>query len=97
MASGCKKTIPTDNHVYMNDAIIIGPDYRMCPCCGGLMFSFVGAPDSLSTKNRISDDNNVLGITNETRYPFKVKLDWKASTTGSACGMHYISVIKARR
>ncbi|MDB5012918.1 MAG: hypothetical protein JWQ25_1120 [Daejeonella sp.] len=91
--SGCKKS-PQDSHHYMNEAVISGPDFAMCPCCGGLKFRFINTVDSLPNVNRLTDDKNILGITNDTKYPLTVKLDW---TLSSACSGHFINITRASK
>ena len=90
IVSGCKKN-PQDSNYYMNEAVITGFDNRMCACCGGLMFHFTATVDSISDHDRLVDDKNLLGITNDTKFPLTVKLDW---TKSKSCLGNFIYVTK---
>jgi hypothetical protein len=69
---GCKK-----DDSYMNNAVIIGEDARLCVCCGGLEITIenVQSPNGVFflAGNLPSDFN--LG--DPPKFPIPVKLDWK--------------------
>lgn len=83
-------------NTYMNDAIITGPDFRACICCGGLMITFNGETRPYTGDFRlINTDNSVdLGITNNDTFPIYVKVDWKEDTT-NVC--HDITITRVAR
>ena len=61
----------------MDDGIITGFDSRMCPCCGGLMINFSGETQPYKGNfYLITNDPSELGITNNSAFPIRIKVDW---------------------
>src|SRR5690242_13446005 len=58
---------------FTNNALIIGEDYRMCACCGGLKLTF---SDSLNPVNFYLIANaDILKLPPNRTFPIKIKLD----------------------
>lgn len=65
----------TDGIKYQSEGVILGPDMRMCACCGGWLISIETITyrfDSLPAKASI----DLLKVT----FPMKVLLNWSLST-----------------
>ncbi len=88
--SSCKKEPP-----YMSNAIITGPDVRVCICCGGLMITFNGETKPYSGDFKLVDNVSDLKLTDKDTFPLYVKVDWKADAT-NVCE-HIIITRMARR
>jgi hypothetical protein len=59
---------------FMNNALIIGEDYRACACCGGLKLTF---SDSLNPVNFYLISNpDFLNLPSRPTFPTKISLDW---------------------
>ena len=76
-------------------AVITGPDYRKCSCCGGTWFLYLGeeVPENKETYY-LADAFPDTGLVNSTtRYPLYVRIHWK-QTENPPCGdtAHHITV-----
>jgi len=67
----CRKA---NYNAYGSIGIIMGPDIRMCACCGGWFIQI----DSTTYEFSSLPDNSDINLEKET-FPLYVKLDWKAS------------------
>ncbi len=70
--TGCRKEIE-----YQSSGIITGPDYRMCPCCGGW---FIEIGENTYRFDRLPE-NSDIDLQNET-YPISVKLNYAVEGCG---------------
>jgi len=78
MIVGCKKN---NEAPYQSKGIIIGYDYRTCAMCGGLEITI----ENDTTKNpppfyEINASLQQLGISENTKFPINVSLNWKHDT-----------------
>jgi hypothetical protein len=70
----CKK----DNSInYKSTGKILGPDYRMCICCGG----YTIAIDSLFYNFESLPSNSNINLQKEA-FPINVKIDWQVIASG---------------
>ena len=67
---GCQK-----GKDYKSNGIIIGPDIRMCICCGGWYIQI----DSLTYEFDSIPRNSNINLQKDS-FPIFVKLDWELST-----------------
>jgi len=75
LCTGCKKNTP-----FMNSGTIIGTDARMGVCNGGTYIKIDGHPNPNDTINGYYDIGTLppsFQIDNATKFPVRVKLDWK--------------------
>jgi hypothetical protein len=80
--SACKKQAG-----FMNNAVITGFDSRMCPCCGGLMINFIGETQPYKGEfYLITNDPPELGISNNSVFPIRIKVDWTQNGVGCTSG-----------
>jgi|WetSurSiteA1Bulk_404760.scaffolds.fasta_scaffold40537_2 hypothetical protein len=63
-----------DTGEYKSAGKIIGPDYRMCSCCGGWYIEI----DSVIYEFDTLPDNSDINLQEES-FPLPVKLDWQIS------------------
>ena len=68
--SSCHKGIKD----YMSEGTILGPDIRMCACCGGWFIKI----DTTTYEFDSLPVNSGIDLAKES-FPLKVKLDWKLS------------------
>ena len=61
-----------ENVNYMSEGTILGPDIRMCACCGGWFIKI----DSTTYEFDSLPANSGIDLGKEN-FPLKVKLDWK--------------------
>jgi hypothetical protein len=80
----------------MNNAEIVGLDYRLCPCCGGIEITI----DNVQNPNGNSyflvgsyPPNFVLG--DNPTFPISVKIDWKVDTIH--CFGNYVQITRIAR
>ena len=73
---------------YMSKGIILGPDYRMCACCGGWYIKI----DTTTYEFESLPDNSNINLQADT-FPINVKLDWKLSDR-VACPNKYITITR---
>ena len=66
----CKR----ENNDYLSDGIILGPDIRMCICCGGWYIEIGSATYEFDS---LPDASNI-NLQQET-FPVRVKLGWQLS------------------
>lgn len=78
-----------------NDAILTGPDQRVCLCCGGMMITFNGETKPYTGEFRQISNVSDLGITPQDTFPIYVNVDWKEDTT-NVCKWIFITRIKRR-
>jgi len=84
----CKK----DNSIiYNSTGKILGPDYKMCPCCGGYMITI----DSFTYNFDSIPINSNINLQKET-YPITVKLDWQLKGS-SGCFNKWITIQKIKK
>ncbi|WP_426671455.1 hypothetical protein ACPPVU_09475 [Mucilaginibacter sp. McL0603] len=88
---GCKKA---NENLYQSEGVITGYDYRMCAICGGLEINIKND----TSKNpppfyEINSSLAQLGISENTKFPMNVSLNWKHDT-GVLGSYHYITVSK---
>ena len=79
---GCK----TDDIKYQSEGLIIGPDMRMCACCGGWLITIETITyrfDSLPGKANID--------LQKATFPIKVSLNWSLSDK-PACSEKLIEI-----
>ena len=89
MIVGCKKT---NELPYQSHGVITGYDTRMCPMCGGLEITI--ANDTTKTPPpyyKINAGLQQLGISENTKFPINVSLNWKHDTLPLGA-YHYILV-----
>ena len=89
IAIGCKKT---NEKPYQSEGVITGYDYRMCAMCGGLEITIKN--DTSKNPPPFYEINSTLaqlGISDNTKFPINVSLDWKRDT-GALGSFHYITV-----
>ncbi len=85
--SNCKK-----DTVFMNTATIIGFDARIGVCDGGTYIKIDGHANPNDTTNGYYDIGSLpssFQINNFTKFPIKVKLDWKSNPK---CSGNYIDI-----
>jgi len=63
-----------NNSDYQSNGIIMGPDIRMCACCGGWYIQI----DSLTYEFDSIPANSNIDLQKES-FPILVKLDWQLS------------------
>jgi hypothetical protein len=76
----------TDGIKYQSEGVILGPDRRMCACCGGWLITIDTITyrfDSLPNKSSI----DLLKVT----FPMKVLLNWSLSAK-PACAEKLIEI-----
>lgn len=73
---------------YKSHGKILGPDYRMCACCGGFYIQI----DSLTYEFDSIPANSNINLQKDT-FPISVKLDWQLSDK-PACPDTRISIQK---
>jgi hypothetical protein len=76
----------TDDIKYQSEGLILGPDLRMCACCGGWLITIENITyrfDSLPDKTSI----DLLKVT----FPMKVSLNWSLSNK-PACSEKLIDI-----
>lgn len=86
----CKK-----DDTYMNNAVIIGEDLRLCVCCGGLVIKIenVQNPGAGFFLTGLLPQNFNLG--DNPKYPIPVKIDWKIDSI--RCYGNYIVISRIAR
>jgi hypothetical protein len=70
----CEKV---NNNDYESTGKILGPDYRMCICCGGWQILI----DSVTYNFDSIPVNSNINLEKET-FPLLVKLDWQLTNNG---------------
>jgi hypothetical protein len=75
-----------NSNVFISKGIIIGPDIRMCACCGGWYIQI----DSTTYEFDTLPVNSDIDLQKET-FPLFVKLDWQLSDKGG-CPNNRITV-----
>ena len=76
----------TDDIKYQSEGLILGPDLRMCACCGGWLITIETITyrfDSLPRKSNID--------LQKATFPMKVLLNWSFSNN-SACSENPIEI-----
>lgn len=76
---------------YMSDGTIIGPDVRMCACCGGWFIDI----NSVTWEFESLPSGSDIDLDNET-FPLNVRLNWKLSDR-EACPDKYITILRITR
>jgi hypothetical protein len=84
----CHKEASID---YRSTGKIIGPDYRMCACCGGWYIQI----DSLTYEFDLLPGNSNIDLEKDT-FPILVKLDWELSSK-AACSDKRITIQRISR
>lgn len=90
--AGCKKETTA---IYQSQGILLGPDYGMCPMCGGMKVEIKND----TTKNapafyRTNTDLQKLGLTQTLNYPVNVSLNWYHNS--AVPGDTYIIITKIK-
>ncbi len=62
---------------YASEGIITGPDYKLCPCCGGWEITI----DNISYRFSSLPTNSGINLDKE-KFPLKVTLNWTLDNTG---------------
>lgn len=92
--AGCNKD--TTIKTYMDEGIITGFDEQECLCCGGLIINFHNDTAKYSEPYyRIDDDSTtmaLLGISDSTKFPVRMKVNWVKDTTGCGTAGSYILI-----
>jgi hypothetical protein len=73
---------------HLSSGTILGPDIRMCACCGGWYIEI----DTATYEFEALPVNSTIDLQKET-FPLKVKLDWQFSAR-VACPDKFITVLK---
>ena len=91
----CKSNNPVDNNPKLTQVKLLGYDHRRCMCCGGLKLSFdlnaSMGQDSFFLVNEIVN-NNI--ITDSTKFPIIVKVDWKFNDSTCAVSFRKVDIFK---
>jgi len=91
ISSSCKK----EEH-YMSNAVIIGLDYKMCPCCGGMEITIdnVTNPNG-NTYFLVGQLPSNFSLGDNPKFPITVKIDWKIDT--AHCFGNYVDISRIAR
>jgi hypothetical protein len=76
------------NNGYQSEGKILGPDLRMCACCGGWYIQI----DNVTYEFDTLPANSTVDLQKDT-FPIMVKLDWQLSDKG-ACPDSRINIIR---
>jgi hypothetical protein len=77
--------------IYLSQGTIIGPDLRMCACCGGWYILI----DTTTYEFESLPLNSKIDLQSET-FPLNVKLDWEISDR-VACPNKYITILRIEK
>ena len=89
--SSCKK-----DEQYMSNAKIVGLDYKMCPCCGGMEITIdnVANPNG-SAYFLVEELPSNFSLGDNPKFPIAIKFDWRIDT--AHCFGNYIDISKIAR
>lgn len=91
MSLSCKK-----EHIYMNNAEIIGSDPRMCACCGGAEIVINSVPDPGGPGYfLVAKFPANFNFGNNQTYPIAVKIDWLFEN--GACGGKHVIITRIEK
>jgi hypothetical protein len=76
---------------YKSNGIIIGPDPRMCACCGGWYIQI----DTITYEFDALPDNSDINL-QVVSFPIPVKLDWELATE-AACPDTRITILRIKK
>lgn len=76
---------------FQSSAIITGPDYRACACCGGWFIDI----DTVTYLFDTLPENSGINLEKET-FPLPVKLDWQFSDR-PACPANRILILRIKK
>jgi len=73
--AGCKKDRDTP---YQSKGVLLGPDMKMCPFCGGMMVKILTNDTTKTPPDYYRTNTNLasLGFTAPNSYPVNVLLNW---------------------
>lgn len=92
-ALSCKKQSECQ---YMNNAEIIGYDYRACVCCGGYQVKIDSVPNPNGNPFFLATEFPPgFSVGDNPTYPIAIKLDWLINTSG--CYGNYIKILRIAR
>lgn len=89
MTTSCKKEKP-----FQNNAELIGLDYSMCPCCGGIKIVIDNVPNPNGDYFLVDTLPTDFKLGNNPKFPLSVKVDWKIETK---CFGNYINISRIAR
>jgi hypothetical protein len=87
---GCKK-----DDTYMNNAVILGEDMRLCVCCGGLEIKVENVQNPAIGFFLAGQLPPGFNLGDNPKYPIPVKIDWKIDSV--RCYGNYITISKMTR
>lgn len=97
----CKSNNPVDNNngATKNTKVqLLGYDYRKCMCCGGLKLSFdLNASTDTDTFYLVNDIVKNTVITDSTKFPIVVKVDWKFNEASCAATYKKVDIFKIEK
>lgn len=88
--TGCKK-----DDTYMNNAVIIGEDMRLCVCCGGLVIKIENVQNPAIGFFLAGQLPPGFNLGDNPKYPIPVKIDWKIDSV--RCYGNYILISRIAR
>ena len=83
--TGCKK-----DDSYMDNAVIIGEDMRLCVCCGGLVIKIENVQNPAIGFFLAGQLPQNFNLGDNPKYPIPVKIDWKIDSV--RCYGNYIVI-----
>ncbi len=86
LSSGCSKD-DAPEIIYESTATVIGPDFGLCPCCGGWVLTIEN--DSTIYRTETIDEKWFEPF-DEDEFPMNINLNW---TLNRICGgLNYIDI-----